>query len=50
MKRFARANEDETVVAVPEIVRVAVVAIQPQVIVIVFHFENVEVTIRVRNV
>jgi len=50
MKRFARANEDETVVVIPEVVRVTVVAVQPQIIVIVFHLENVEVTVRVRNV
>ena len=46
MKRFA-TEEDETVVTVPEIVRVAVVGIEPAFVVIVFNVEQVEVAIRV---
>lgn len=46
MKRFA-TEEDETVVTVPEIVRVAVVSVEPVFVVIVFNVEQVEVAIRV---
>ena len=46
MKRFA-TKEDETVVTVPEIVRVAVVSVEPAFVVIVFNVEQVEVAIRV---
>ena len=46
MKRVA-TEEDETVVAVPDIVRVAVVSVEPAFVVIVFNVEQVEVAIRV---
>jgi hypothetical protein len=46
MKRFA-TEEDETVVTVPEIVRVAVVSVEKAFVVIVFNVEQVEVAIRV---
>jgi hypothetical protein len=46
MKRFA-TEEDETVVTVPEIVRVTVVSVEPAFVVIVFNVEQVEVAIRV---
>ena len=49
MKRFAK-TENKTVVGIPEIVRIAIVAIEPQIIVIVFNVEDVEVAIRVGNV
>lgn len=49
-KRVARQNEHETIVAIPEVVRVIIVAVEPQVIVIVFHVEQVEVAVRVSNV
>ena len=49
MKRFAK-TENKTVVGIPEIVRIAIVAIEPQTIVIVFNVEDVEVAIRVSNV
>ncbi len=49
MKRFAK-TENKTVVGIPEIVRIAIVAIEPQIIVIVFNVEDVEVAIRVSNV
>jgi len=49
MKRFAK-TENETVVSIPEIVRIAIVTIEPQTIVIVFNVEDVEVAIRVSNV
>lgn len=51
MKRFAK-TENKTVVGIPEIVRiaiVAIVAIEPQII-IVFNVEDVEIAIRVSNV
>jgi hypothetical protein len=49
MKRFAK-TENKMVVGIPEIVRIAIVAIEPQIIVIVFNVEDVEVAIRVSNV
>jgi hypothetical protein len=49
MKKVAKA-EGETIVSIPSIVRMTVVAIEPQVIVIVFHLEDVEVAIRIGNV
>ena len=49
MKRFAK-TENKTVVGIPEIVRIAIVAIEPQTIVIVFNVEDVEVAIRISNV
>ncbi|HAJ44491.1 hypothetical protein A3K33_03145 [Candidatus Azambacteria bacterium RIFOXYC1_FULL_41_20] len=50
MKQFARTDKNEAVVVIPEIVRVTVVAVQPQIIVIMFNLENVEVAIRVGNI
>ena len=49
MKRFAK-TENKTVVSIPEIVRMTIVAIEPQIIVIVFNVEDVEVAIGVSNV
>jgi len=49
MKRVA-PGEDEPVAARPEVVGVAVVAVQPPTIVVVFHVEHVKVAVRVRNV
>lgn len=49
MKRFAK-TENKTVVSIPEIDRIAIVAIEPQIIVIVFNVEDVRVAIRVGNV
>ena len=49
MKKIAK-TENKTVVGIPEIVRIAIVAIEPQIIVIVFNVEDVEVAIRVSNV
>lgn len=46
MKRFA-TEEDETVVTVPEIVRVTVVSVEETTVVIVLHVKQVEVAIRV---
>lgn len=45
MKRFARQNKHKTVVTIPEIVRVTIVAVEPRPIVITFHIEHVEVAV-----
>ena len=50
MKRFARPDEHEAVVAIPEVVGVTVVAIEPAIAVVVIHLEDVEVTVRVGSV
>ncbi len=49
MKKVA-SDEHETVVSVPEVVRMAVVAIEPLPIIIVFDVDHVEVAVRVRDV
>ena len=47
MKRFA-TQEDPTIVAIPEVVRVAVVAIEPLLAIVVpLNIEDVEVAVRV---
>ena len=46
MKRFA-TEEHKRVVTVPDIVRVAVVSVEPAFVVIVLDVEQVEVAIRV---
>lgn len=42
-----RGREDETVVGIPEVVRVAVVAVKPTLVVVVFNVEDVEVAVRI---
>ena len=49
-KRVAGKNEDETVVAIPEVVRVVIVAVEPQVIDIMLHVEQLEVAVRISNI
>jgi len=49
MKRVAK-TENEAIVSIPEIVSIAIVAIEPQIIVVVFHLEDVRVAIRISNV
>lgn len=46
MKRVA-GTEDKLVVSVPEVVRVAIVAVEPATVVIVLHVEDVEVAVRI---
>lgn len=46
MKIFA-TEEDEAVVTVPDIVRIAVVSVEPELVVIVFNVEQVDVALRV---
>jgi hypothetical protein len=49
MKRVARADEDEAVVAIPDVVRLAIRIVEPQAIVIVFDVEHVEPVVRVAD-
>jgi hypothetical protein len=44
------AHKHPTIVAVPEVVGVAIVAVEPQVIAVALHIEHVEIAIRIRNV
>lgn len=46
MKRVA-GTEDETVVGIPAVVGLAIVAVEPQTIVIVLHVEDVQIAVRV---
>jgi hypothetical protein len=48
--KVARTNEYEDVVAVPDVVRMTVVAVQPHSILIVLQVEHVEVGIRISYV
>lgn len=47
MKRVS-GDEDEAIVAVPEVVGVAVVAVEPTTVLIALHVEHVEIAVRVR--
>ncbi|MBU6415363.1 hypothetical protein KGQ34_03965 [Patescibacteria group bacterium] len=47
MKRVARTDKHPAIVVIPEVVMVAVVAVQPEVIVVAFNVEHVEVAVRV---
>jgi hypothetical protein len=49
MKRVA-ADEHHTVVSIPEIVGIAVVAVEPETVVIVFDVPHVEVAVRVSKI
>ena len=49
MKRIS-TDEHPLIIAVPEVVRVAVVAVEPLVIVVMLNVEHVEVAVRVSNV
>jgi hypothetical protein len=48
-KRVAGTDEDETVTAIPDVVGLVIVAVEPQTIIIVLHVEQLEIAIRVSN-
>ena len=48
-KRVAGTDEHPLVVSIPDVVGVVIVAVEPQTIIIVFHVEHVQVTVRVTN-
>lgn len=50
MMRLARTDEHPLVVSVPDIVGVAVVAVQPPFVVVVVDFEHVRVAVRIGTV
>jgi len=43
------SDEHPTVVAIPEVVSVAIVAVQPYAVLVAFHVEHVQVTIGVAD-
>jgi len=47
MKRVAGTDEHPAVVSIPEVVRVAIVGVEPKVAVIVLNIEHIEVAVRV---
>ena len=49
IKRVA-GDEDQLIVRIELIARVAIVAVEPQAIAIAFNVEHVQITIRIRNV
>lgn len=50
MKRMARTAEGPLVVRIPDIVRIAPVAVEPQFRIVALHVEDVRVAVRVNNV
>lgn len=50
MNRVARGDEDETVLGVPVIVRLGIVAVQPPPVVVVLDLEHVRVAVGVGDV
>ena len=50
MKRMARAAEDPMVVRIPEVVRIAPVAVEPQLRIIALHVEDLRIAVRINNV
>ncbi len=44
------ADKHEAVVTIPEVVRMTVVAVEPEVIVIVFNIEHFQVAVRISNI
>jgi hypothetical protein len=48
MKRVARADEHPLVVGIPDIVGIAVVAVQPPLVVVGVDVEHLQVAVRVR--
>lgn len=50
MKRVARGDEDETILGVPVIVRLGIVAVQPPTVVVVLDLEHVRVVVGVGDV
>ena len=50
MKRMAGTAEDPLVVRIPEVVRMAPVAVEPQLRIIALHVEDVRVAVRINNV
>ncbi|MEK7556593.1 MAG: hypothetical protein AAB538_01315 [Patescibacteria group bacterium] len=49
MKRVAGPDEDEAIVAVPDVVGVAIGVVEPQAVVVVFDVEHVEPVVRVAD-
>jgi len=45
--RPVATSENPSVVAISDIVRVAVVGVQPKIVIVVFNVEDVKITIRV---
>ena len=50
MKRVARTAEDPEVIRIPEVVRIAPIAVEPQLRIIALHIEDVRVAVRINNV
>jgi len=49
IKRVAGTDEHPLVVGIPDVVGIAVIAVEPEAIVIVFDVEHVEVAVRIAN-
>ena len=43
-------DEDPAIVRVPEVVRIAIVAVQPQLRIVALHVEHVQIAVRAGNV
>ena len=49
IKRVAGKDEHPPIVGIPDVVGIAIVAVEPKLGVIAFHVEHVQVAIRVAN-
>ena len=50
MKRVAGTDKDPQVIEIPEVVRIAPIAVEPELRVIALHVEHVQVAIGIGNV
>jgi len=50
MKRIARTDEHPLVVSVPEVVRIAPVAVEPQLRIIALHVEHLQIAVGIDDV
>ena len=50
IKKVAGEDEDPLVVSIPEVVGIAIIAVEPKAGIIAFHVEHVQIAVRVANI
>ena len=50
MKRVSRSGKHPEIVSVPEVIGIAVVAVQPPLVVVVIDFEHLQVAVRISTI
>ena len=50
MKRVAGTDEHPLIARIPDVVRIAIVGIEPKLRIITLHVEHVQIAVRVQNV